>query len=128
MKTIGLLGSGRIALEYAKVIKNLGYKIDFASSSSQNSKSWKKFKRENPSVKYMETDSIIKDKKIDYIFSLLPHLKQIDYLEKDNLRDQNYQYYEIQNIHYLHNAELQQQYHFHIDLIDLYYLLNNPSH
>ena len=42
MKTIGLLGSGRIALEYAKVIKNLGYKIDFASSSSQNSKSWKK--------------------------------------------------------------------------------------
>lgn len=82
MKTIGLLGSGRIALEYAKVIKNLGYKIDFASSSSQNSKSWKKFKRENPSVKYMETDSIIKDKKIDYIFSLLPHLKQIDYLPK----------------------------------------------
>lgn len=82
MKTIGLLGSGRIALEYAKVIQNLGYKIDFASSSSQNSKSWKKFKKENPNVKYMETNSIIKDKKINYIFSLLPHLKQIDYFPK----------------------------------------------
>ncbi len=79
MKTIGLLGCGRIALEYAKVIKNLGHNIDFVSSSSQRSKSWKKFKREYPKTKYMNTNSIVKDKKINYIFSFLPHLKQIDY-------------------------------------------------
>lgn len=82
MKTIGLLGSGRVALEYAKVIKNLGYNIHFASSSSQRSKSWKKFKRENPKVKYMSTNLIIKNKKINYIFSFLPYLKQINYFPR----------------------------------------------
>lgn len=89
MKTIGLLGSGRVALEYAKVIKKLGYKVDFASSSSQNSKSWKKFKKENPDVKYLKTDSIINNKKINYIFSLLPHLKQIDYFPRLLISEKN---------------------------------------
>ena len=82
MKTIGLLGSGKIALEYAKVIKDLGYSIDFVSSSSQNSKSWKKFVRANPKVRYMNTNSIIKDKRINYVFSFLPHIKQMDYFPK----------------------------------------------
>tara|TARA_X000000950_G_C13872712_1_gene643594 strand:- start:136 stop:1095 length:960 start_codon:yes stop_codon:yes gene_type:complete len=89
VKTIGLLGSGRVALEYAKVIKKLGYKVDFASSSSQNSKSWKKFKKENPDVKYLKTDSIINNKKINYIFSLLPHLKQIDYFPRLLISEKN---------------------------------------
>jgi|TARA_Y100000294_G_scaffold154493_1_gene154154 hypothetical protein len=82
MKNLAFLGTGKIALEYAKIIKNLGFNISYASSSSQNSKSWKKFKRINPKVKYMSSKQIINHKKIDYIFSLLPYIKQIEYFPK----------------------------------------------
>ena len=90
MKTIGLLGSGRVALEYAKVIKKkLAIKLILHPLLHKIQKSWKKFKKENPDVKYLKTDSIINNKKINYIFSLLPHLKQIDYFPKTSLFQKN---------------------------------------
>ena len=55
MKSIAFLGTGKIALEYSKIIQRLGYKVLFASSSSENSKSWKKFISKNPKVKFMPT-------------------------------------------------------------------------
>ena len=82
MKSIAFLGSGKIALEYSKIIKKLGYFVEYASSSSENSKSWKKFKRENPKVKFMPTNKIIDDKKINKIFALLPYIKQMEYFPK----------------------------------------------
>ena len=79
MKSIAFLGTGKIALEYSKIIKRLGYKVQFASSSSENSKSWKKFISKNPKVKFMPTEKILKNEAINKIFALLPHLKQMEY-------------------------------------------------
>ena len=79
MKSIAFLGSGKIALEYSKIIQRLGHRVEYASSSSVDSKSWKKFKSKNPKVKFMSTEQILKHKEINKIFALLPHLKQMEY-------------------------------------------------
>ena len=79
MKSIAFLGTGKIALEYSKIIQRLGYKVQFASSSSENSKSWKKFISKNPNVKFMSTEKILKHEEINKVFALLPYLKQIEY-------------------------------------------------
>lgn len=82
MKSIAFLGTGKIALEYSKIIRRLGHKVQYASSSSENSKSWKKFKATNPKVKFMPTEKILKHKEINKIFALLPYLKQMEYFPK----------------------------------------------
>ena len=79
MKSIAFLGTGKIALEYSKIIQKLGHKVQYASSSSENSKSWKKFKSTNPKVKFLSTEEILKHKEINKIFALLPYLKQMEY-------------------------------------------------
>ena len=82
MKQIAFLGSGKIALEYSKVLKHLGYKVIYASCSSIKSKSWLKFKKANNEVKFLSNKDIIFNTKINYVFSLLPPLEQIKYLPK----------------------------------------------
>lgn len=82
MKQIAFLGSGKIALEYSKVLKHLGYKVNYASCSSIKSKSWLKFKKANNEVKFLSNKDIIFNTKINYVFSLLPPLEQIKYLPK----------------------------------------------
>jgi len=82
MKSVAFLGTGKIALEYSAIIKKLGYFVEYASSSSDKSKSWRKFKSKNPNVKYLSTKEILNDKRINKIFALLPYLKQMEYFPK----------------------------------------------
>ena len=82
MKSVAFLGTGKIALEYSAIIKKLGYYTEYASSSSDKSNSWRKFKSKNPNVKYLSTKEILNDKRINKIFALLPYLKQMEYFPK----------------------------------------------
>jgi len=73
---IGILGSGKIALEYSKILKEYKREIYACSSSSPKSKSWLKFKETNRKTKYMTNDEILKCKKCTHIISCLPYFIQ----------------------------------------------------
>ena len=82
MKILAILGSGQIAIEYSKILKSVGQKVHYGSSSSSKSKSWLKFKKLNPEVQFSSNNKILNNKKITHIMSCLPYFKQIKIFPK----------------------------------------------
>ena len=81
-KKIAILGSGKLALEYSKILRKHDISIYACSSSSKKSKSWLKFRKENRSTIFMSNEEILKSDKFTHIISCLPHLLQKKYFER----------------------------------------------
>lgn len=79
---IAILGSGKLAYEYSKILKKYKKKIYACSSRSEKSRSWKKFKILNKNTLYMTNEDILNSPECTHIISCLPHLLQEKYFDK----------------------------------------------
>lgn len=77
-----IIGCGSIAIDHAFAIKKLGHKIVYGSTKNENSSNWKNFKKKFPSIIFLKTEKILKNKDIDRIVSCLPIEDQVKYFKK----------------------------------------------
>lgn len=82
LKKIGIIGTGKIAIDHASAAKDLGATIVSGSCSSERSRNWKKFKTKYPQAVY-EPDSkkLLNDPNIDGLISCLPYNIQAEWAE-----------------------------------------------
>ena len=77
-----IIGCGSVSIDHAISIKKLGHKIIYGSTKSEDSASWKFFKKKFPSTQFLTIEEILKNKNIDRIVSCLPLNEQVKYCKR----------------------------------------------